>query len=177
MLLSLFTNWWDDWKLYHKCIFDGHNKLIFINPNETEIEVKRDIYSAWKEWASLRDHAKFAPAVRSIGGDPIGSGQFAGDLYFLINGWRLYIDHSCNVDGSLFSDDFPSPFIQPQNTQIVTSKVSSLVNIVATESIGGIVVPSAEQIRQEIDANSTKLQQIADKQNEALTKNDYIALS
>lgn len=147
MLLSLHPNWWDDWSLFHSVTFDGTNKLIIINSGESAISIKEDVYSSWKEWVSLRDNAKFLPAIRTTGGDPIGGGQFTGDVYFLINGWRIIVDHSCNIDGVIYSDDYPSPFVQVQNTQIVTNKVSSLVSVVApVVTIDGGAIPSASSI-------------------------------
>lgn len=119
--------WSEDWLLYHKVTFDGVNKLIIINETETIISVKEDIYSAWKEWAQLRDNTKFLPAVRTIGGDPLGSGQYAGDTYFMTNGWRILVQNSCTINGVIYSDDFPSPFIKLGDTRIVTNIVSSLV--------------------------------------------------
>lgn len=147
----------------HKCIFDGENKLIYVNPNISEISVKDDVYSDWKEWTQVRDHAKFLPAIRTTGGDPIGNtGEFTGDVYFLINGWQFIIDHSLNIDGVIYSDDYASPFIQTTGTQIVTNKVSSLVSVIAPQ-ISGITVPTAVEIRQEMDTNSSKLLSIKNK--------------
>lgn len=182
MLLSLWTNWWDDWSLYHKATFDGENKLIIINPEVTSFDIKEDLYSSWKEWLSLRDNSKFLPAVRTTGGDPVGGGQFTGDVYFLINGWRIYVNHSVAINGVIYSDDFPSPFVQAQGTQIVTNTVSALVNTVSTGGGTGDAPtatevasavwsnatrtltatptyngPTAVQIRQEMDASSTRL--------------------
>ena len=212
---SLHYGYWEFWApidppngFYgtQKCIFDGDNKLIYVNPNESEISVKEDVYSGWKEWVAVRENSKYPPAIRTTGGDPIpGTNQFTGDTYFLINGWRFLIDHSLNIDGVIYSDDFPSPFVQQSGTQIVTNKVSSLVQTVTTESIGGVTVPSAqdiriemdtnsikliqikaildslpaptaEEIRQEIDNFSTKLQDIYERQGNALTRNEFLAL-
>jgi len=78
------------------------------------------------------DNSKYLDAIRVSGGDPIGGGAFTGDVYFLINEWQLYVDHSVTVNGVLYSDDFPSPFVQPEGTSIVTNVVSSLVNTVST---------------------------------------------
>lgn len=165
--------YWEFWAPYdpqqgfygtQKCIFDGENKLIYVNPNESIISIKEDVYSGWKEWVSVRDNSKFPPAIRTTGGDPIpGTNQFTGDTYFFINGWRFIIDHSVAIDGVIYSDDFPSPFVQVAGTQIVTNKVSSLVQTVTTESIGGITIPSVQDIRQEMDVNSSKLQLIKEK--------------
>ena len=133
MLNTFNFYFWEFWAPYdpqngyygnQKCTFDGLNKLILINPSETEVSVKEDIYSAWKEWTSVADNSKFLSAIRVTGGEPItGTNLFTGDTYFVTNGWRIYIDHSCTIDGVIFSDDFASPFIQAQNTQIVTNKV------------------------------------------------------
>lgn len=216
MLGSLHYGYWEFWAPIEplsgffgtqKCIFDGENKLIYVNPNESEISIKEDVYSGWKEWSSVRENSKYLPAIRTTGGDPIpGTNQFTGDTYFLINEWRFLIDHSLNIDGVIYSDDFPSPFIQVTGTQIITNKVSSLVQTVTTETIAGVTIPSVEeirnemdvnsiklqqikaildsmnipttiQIRQEMDSNSTKLQEISNKQDQALTRNDYLALS
>ena len=163
MYTTLGYGFWEFWAPYdpvngvygeHKCLFDGENKLIFIDPSVSELSVKEDIYSDWKEWILVRDNSKYLPAIRTIGGDNTTVGQKAGDIYFLINEWRLYIDHTVLIDGVIFSDDFPSPFVQASGTQIVTNKVSSLV----TTPVGD--APSVEEIRQEMDINSSKLTSI-----------------
>lgn len=127
-MVTMTQNMWqEDWLLYHKVAFDGINKLVLIDPGQTNIDVKTDLYSSWKEWARLRDHAKFLPAFRTIGGDELGGGQKAGDLYFTNNGWRILVSSSCNIVGTVYSDDYPSPFITPDDTKIVRSTVSNLV--------------------------------------------------
>lgn len=126
-MLTTELMWQEDWLLYHKVAFDGLNKLIIINDNETSVAVKEDIYSSWKEWTMLRDNSKFLPAIRSIGGDALGSSQFAGDTYFTVNGWKILVQNTCQISGVIYSDDFPSPFITPEDTKIVTNSVSSLV--------------------------------------------------
>lgn len=171
--LTAYYNNWQFWAPYNptigfygsqKCVFDGPNKLIYVNKQDSEVSVKQDVYSAWKEWASFEDNAKYLPAIRVTGGDPIaGTTSFTGDTYFLINGWRFLIDHSVVIDGVIYSDDFPSPFIQEDGTQIVINKVSSLVQTVTTESIGGVNIPTVQEIRQEMDVNSSKLTSINNK--------------
>jgi hypothetical protein len=109
--MLLWASYSDQWKLNHKVTFDGVNKRIYIAPDVQTLDVKQDIYSDWKEWMQLYDNAKFLPAFRSIGGDPVGDGQFAGDIYFLINGWQIVIDHLVTLTGTLYQDDGLSPFI------------------------------------------------------------------
>lgn len=120
--------WSEDWLLYHKVVFDGINKLVIIVPGEDEVDVKVDIYSSWKEWVRLRDNAKFEPAIRVSGGDPItGTALATGDVYFMISGWRIYISDTCKITGVIYSDDYPSPFTLAGDAKLVTNSVSNLV--------------------------------------------------
>ena len=135
-------NYWEFWAPYdpvngvygtHHCIFDGENKVIFVNPNIYSIDVKEDLYSNWKEWTQVRDNSKFPPAIRSTGGDPVGGGKYSGDIYFLINGWRMLVDHNLVINGTLYSDDYDSAYFTIGDTQIVTNNVSAIVQTVAPQ--------------------------------------------
>ena len=46
----------DYWLLFLKVSFDGVTKLITVNSNESVIDVKEDLYSAWKRWIQTRDN-------------------------------------------------------------------------------------------------------------------------
>ena len=88
--------------------FDGPNKLMIVNPGVTEIDVKVDLYSDWKEWTLLSDNSKYLPAMSAIGGEPIGGGIFVGSTFFFLNGWKLRPyegNHTLNVVGNLYTDD------------------------------------------------------------------------
>lgn len=126
MLYGMFGQ--DYWELYHKVTFDGENKLIIINPGETDINVKRDIYSSWKEWILLRDYLKWIAACRTVGGDPTTEGQFLGATFFTINGWRIQLSEGTIIDGNLFSDDFDTPYVTLPGVVIAFSKVSNLID-------------------------------------------------
>lgn len=126
-MINLLNNWQEDWLLYHKVVFDGINRLIIINPGEPVISVKTDIYSSWKEWSRLRDNAKFLPAIRNTGGDPITETQFTGDTYFLINNWKILVTDATEIVGVIYSDNFPNPFITAEDAKIVRNNVSNLV--------------------------------------------------
>lgn len=125
-MLAAYAGHWDFWSLYHKVTFDGVRRLIVVNSGEKSIDMKVDVYSSWKEWARLDDYAKFEPALRAVGGDPVGPGMFAGDLYFLINGWKIYVDHEVELTGIVYSDDGSSPFITPATANVVRSAASNL---------------------------------------------------
>ncbi len=118
----------DYWELRHKATFDGEAKLIIVNPGETEIDVEVDIYSAWKEWALLRDYLKWVPALRTTGGDPLPGGDFLGASFFLINNWKILINESVNVTGNIFTDDAGGVFIVGEGLQLATSTVSNLID-------------------------------------------------
>lgn len=117
-----------------KVSFDGNSRVISVLAGETSISVKTDIYSEWKNWAL--DNSQFPAAVRTIGGDPIGGGLFAGDLYFMINGWQVSIpNNNVNVEGALFHDDGIPVFVVDPGGSVV-STVSALVQTVETGTGG-----------------------------------------
>jgi hypothetical protein len=120
----------DLWTLYHKVTFDGANSLIIINDNEPTINIKQDIYSDWKEWALKRDHLKFFPALRTVGGDPTVAGKFLGATFFTINDWQILIKESTDFTGNIFSDNFAKPFSTNEGIKLATSEVSNLIDIV-----------------------------------------------
>lgn len=155
MLLALQPNWWDDWQLYHACTFDGAARRIIVNPGFTTISVQRDIYSAWKEWARLRDNTKFLPAIRTIGGDPVGGGQKAGDIYFLQNDWQIVVNEAVLVQGVLYHDDGLSPFVITPGGG-VTSTVSNLVQTAETST--NVITGTPEEIAAAVwvDMNAVK---------------------
>jgi len=70
--------------------FDGVNKIITLDSGVTLVDAS-GIYSDWKEWVMLSDNAKYQPAFRVVGGDPVTATQNAGSYFFLQNqyGWRI----------------------------------------------------------------------------------------
>jgi hypothetical protein len=106
MHTSMYYGCWDYWNLYHKVTFDGPNRLILVNYGETSLDVEQDVYSDWKEWWGLEDYAKYPQALSTIGGEPLGGGQFVGATYFLENGWRIRPwegDHQLVIEGNLYT--------------------------------------------------------------------------
>lgn len=156
-MLLLAAAWSEDWLKPSKLVFDGINKIIRVNAGVTTLDIREDVYSDWAEWVSIRDHIKFLPALRYTGLDPIGPGVFTGDSYFLVNGWKLSINlQKVKVTGILYSDDYETPYYTEDLAAQYAVTVSSLVNTVSVGGGSGSG-PSAIQIRQEIDANSSKL--------------------
>lgn len=152
MLVPLAHAYADDWENNHKVVFDGINRLIIVPTSATSIDIKSDIYSAWKEWMLLRDHGKFLAAIRTTGGDPTVQGQRSGDIYFLVNGWRLVIDFNfTGVSGILFSDDFDTAYYDDVLNPLYPAQVSSTVNAVETLQ----TILSEETVTQQYDALSS----------------------
>lgn len=140
----------EQWELNHPVTFDGANKKIYVAPGVLNISVKVDLYSNWKEWVRLYDNAKYVPAFRTIGGDPTGGGKYAGDIYFLMNGWQVVVDHAINVEGTIYHDDSISPFIILPGGG-VNSTVSSLVQSIGFQgTVNNTVVVEPNILPQDI---------------------------
>jgi len=128
-----------------KVSFDGPNKLIVVNALITELDVRIDIYSDWKEWALQDDNIKYLPALSAIGGDPISSGVYVGTTYFLENGWRIRPyegTHQLTIVGNLYTrESGQNPVIPTVGTyNVLVSMFRS--NIVDTISTGGGTDPN-----------------------------------
>lgn len=131
--MLLWAAYGEQWALNHKVTFDGVNRKIIVSPYVDSIDVKSNIYSDWKEWLRLYDNSKFLPAIRTIGGDPVGGGLFAGDIYFLINGWKVEVASNLSVNGILYDDSGGSPYtILPGGS--VRATVSNLAYAVSAGS-------------------------------------------
>jgi len=130
----------DYWLLYLKVSFDGVTKLITVNSNESEIDVRDDLYSAWKRWSLTRDNLKYINAMRSVGGDPTVAGEFLGSTYFVTNGWQIVLTNRVTIVGNIFSDDFDTPYLTEEGVVIAYSKVSNLIDKVAptTETLSEV---------------------------------------
>lgn len=125
---------WGLWSLQQKVTFDGINKLILINYGITDIDVKIDLYSNWKEWLLVDDNAKFLEAIRGVGGDPTVGDDALGSTFFLINGWKIRTwegDHELSVVGNMFSDDGNNPFVNTISSHniLITRIVSNIIDL------------------------------------------------
>lgn len=165
--------YWEFWEDYdppsqtfgsQKVTFDGENKLIYVNSGETDVSVKDDIYSAWKEWVQVRNNAQFEDAIRTTGGDPVGGGLYSGDIYFMINNWKIVIQEQVNVTGIIYDET-------PGNSPFIVAPGGGVRNIVsnlayAYDTTGGTsTAPTVQEIRTELDTNSTKLTSILSRVN------------
>lgn len=143
MAALVWGAWSPDWALGSKVDFDGINKIIYVHPEVTSLDIRSEVYSAWVDWVVLRDNIKFLAAIRYTGFDPIGGGNYTGDSYFLINGWKLSVDLAkVRVTGVLFSDNYDTAYYTPNLVAQYPATVSSLVNTVSVA--GGSGASAAE---------------------------------
>lgn len=143
--MLLWNAFSEQWLLNHPVDFDGANKKIYVAPSVPQLNVKADLYGNWKEWVQLYDNAKYLPAFRTIGGDPVGGGQLAGDLYFLTNDWQLIVDHPITISGILYSDNpLLSPYVIRSGGGVIAT-VSNLAQSVET-AVAGLTPAQQEQL-------------------------------
>ena len=145
MLLFNFSRW-EFWEEYapssgtfggQKVTFDGVNKIIFINEGETEIDVRTDIYSNWKEWKMVEDYAKYEQALTAIGGDPITDTTNVGITYFLENGWRIQPwegNYVLTINGNIYTREPGQNPVIPVSGVSTSLTRSNLVDLISPES-------------------------------------------
>ena len=155
-MISSFYGFWDQWGLYHRVTFDGENRLIYVADSATEVDIRRDVYSDWKEWVQTYDNEKWLAAIRTIGGDPLGDSKYAGDIYFLINGWRLVVDLTkVRITGALYSDDYNTAYYDANLNPQYPATVSQLVQTVQVPMpvVSGSPASIAAQVWNELLTN------------------------
>lgn len=148
-----------------KATFDGINKIITINSGITNINVKTDLYSDWKEWVFTSSNAKYEPAFRSVGGDELQVNYFLAPTFFLLNGWRIRPDesnHTLVVVGNLYVDGSnDSPFISTIGNYrvMINSTTSNVVNVIATGS--GVTSQNVADIVDSVLAGVQNIENVA----------------
>ncbi len=118
--------------------WDGPNlRIVEIDSDQAVNELDlTEIYSEWKDWVKVGDNAKFPPAFREVGGDPISDTESLGITIFIQNGWKIRPaedDHKLQVGGNLFTDPAgESAYVTTTGsfTVNVETKVSSLHSII-----------------------------------------------
>lgn len=117
-----------EWELGERVDFNGVTRRITVLPGVTTLNIRDDVYSAWVRWLERDDNARFLPAIRFSGGDPIPGGE-TGVTFFLSNGWKLEYDANVvAIAGVLYSDDYATAYWSATDMPIFPATVSSLVN-------------------------------------------------
>ena len=181
MSVYAWESWATEWELQEKVSFNGFEKQITVNSGVATLDIMADVYSAWVRWTAREP--RFLPAIRYTGFDVIPGGR-SGASFFLYNGWKLVLNlRTTKVLGVLFSDNYPTAYYDNETLEpLYPAEVSSVVNTVYSGGGGASITaadvwaynnrslttpfptvttpPTVTQIRQEIDANSTKLTSI-----------------
>jgi len=135
-MLGYFGGYWDTWNYDRKVTFDGPNRIIRINYGVTYLEVQKDIYQAWKEWATYSEayNAKYMKAIEVVGGEFISEGKQIATYFFLINGWRVQTypwNHEIELDGTLLVEGGQPVFLpHPEGYSISTKYTIPMRSII-----------------------------------------------
>jgi hypothetical protein len=148
-------------------LFNGPDKIITLTSGTTSVSV-RDLWSRWVDWFLTADNSKYLPAFENVGGNEIdqSQGTFIPIYAFLMNGWKLKpqeSNHTLTVrDGILLVNGGGDPFNNTAGAYVVRINYQQPVQAISYSSGGSVSAPTVEEIRQEMDTNSTKLQTISD---------------
>ena len=155
--------------------FDFTN-LIISGKFDGTFSAQSDLYSDWKELVAVNQDgiaAAMPPAFiesksgkfsvgGSVGGNPIGGGQFIAPYFFInnVDGWRFRPaeqNGETNIDGNFFPLDPDTPFIIPTVgafTHLVRVTVSPQA-VLITGSGGGLTV-AQDQLLQDIHGQTQR---------------------
>jgi len=141
------TNWnWDANQFPNqKVSFSAFEKLIYVNEGVTELDVKIDIYSAWKEWVLNSPEFPYASsseeAISAIGGEPLNDTLNVGSTFFLENGWRIQPfpekeAYLLTVNGNLYTREVgENPFLFASGANIIITRSNLVDQLVASASV------------------------------------------
>jgi len=135
-----------------KFTVDTTNKLFIAKPGVTSFDVKIDFYSDAKEhWLAGGVAAGFDFPIRTIGGDSVGSGKFAGDLYFLRDAWKIRpqeADHTLLIKGNLFLEEGETgDLFVPTLGGFTVIAMGERSNLVLAVNVAGTIAPTQQEIR------------------------------
>ena len=134
-----------------KVAFDGLSKTIFVAEGITTLNVKEDIYSAWKEWSigSVESYSGlpnssaggYPIAISAIGGEPLNDTLNVGSTFFLENGWRIQPYPSADpyiltVNGNIYTREAGgNPFLFAEGVSVNLTRSNLVDQLVANASV------------------------------------------
>jgi len=176
-----------------KVAFDGPTRTIFVNEGVTVLDVKEDLYSAWKEWNVAAQEAPqprvWAKAFTAVGGDPITDTQDLGTTYFLENKWRIQpfaskSSYTLTIEGNLYTreaGETPFFFAEGVSVSLVRSNIVDLITIEAAsvaitpDDVVAIANAAADQVWDELLSEHNIAGSTGKKLKDNLKKTSYIA--
>lgn len=128
-----------------KVQFSGEDKIIYVSEGVTELNVKDDIYSGWKEWIRGNKEATLGIAwplaLTAIGGEPLNDTLNVGSTFFLENGWRIQPFSSgesyiLTVNGNIFTREAGgNPFLFAEGVSVNLTRSNIVDQIVASSTL------------------------------------------
>jgi len=128
-----------------KVTFDGRNKIIYVAEGVTELDIKVDVYSAWKEWMLANQEfplgASWELAISAIGGEPLSDVLNVGSTFFLENGWRIQpfpskTPYILTAVGNIYTrEQGGNPFLFAEGVSVNLLRSNLVDQLVATAAI------------------------------------------
>lgn len=128
-----------------KVAFSAFEKIIYVNEGVTELDVKVDIYSAWKEWYLSSPEYPYATAsttaISAIGGEPLNDTLNVGSTFFLENGWRIQPFSSgspyiLTVVGNIYTRETgENPFLFAEGVSVNLTRSNLVDQLVANATV------------------------------------------
>jgi hypothetical protein len=143
--------------------FDPTSKRIIL---DSTYATAAEIYSRWKEWVRIGDNAKYLPAFRAIGGDPLGGSLYISLYTFLLNGWRIRpmeANHTLVLEGNIAVDGGGDPVVPTLGSYkvLVQYTVPERAQAIATSGSGGASASEiAAAVRADLAPELAKLQEM-----------------
>jgi hypothetical protein len=144
------TNWnWDPNQFPNqKVSWDGYNKIIYVNEGVTTLDIKKDIYSAWKEWVLSSPEyptaSTWPEAISAIGGEPLNDTLNVGSTFFLENGWRIQplaskTPYILTVNGNIYTREAGgNPFLFAEGVSVNLTRSNIVDQVVATSALSSV---------------------------------------
>jgi len=141
------TSWnWDPNQFPNqKVSFSAFEKIIYVNEGVTELDVKIDIYSAWKEWVLNSPEYPIPSwqkeAISAIGGEPLNDTLNVGSTFFLENGWRIQpfasrTPYILTVNGNIYTREAGgNPFLFAEGVSVNLTRSNIVDQVVATSTL------------------------------------------
>lgn len=138
-------NWDPNFFPNQKVTFDAFKKIIYVSEGVRELDVKIDVYSAWKEWYLSSPEYPYASAsetaISAIGGEPLNDTLNVGSTFFLENGWRIQPfpeneAYLLTVNGNLYTREVGgNPFLFASGANIIITRSNLVDQLVANASV------------------------------------------
>lgn len=155
-----YGTWWQwdpDQYPNQKVTFSAFEKIIYVNEGVTELDVKIDIYSAWKEWYLTSPEYPYASAsetaISAIGGEPLNDTLNVGSTFFLENGWRIQpfassVPYILTLNGNIYTREAGgNPFLFAEGVSVNLTRSNLVDQLVANASVTeGDYIAIAEKV-------------------------------